>query len=127
VYTDYETPVFKLGKVNENYSLKTNEVIESIRRFRKWRSGEIDGNNELAAFRKYIYPNAYLLTKFELHEIFNNQNKTEAQIDFGISKTMNLMLYASVDENRSEDDKSEVYNQGGLCPPTCDERSIYNS
>lgn len=127
VYADYETPVFKLGKVNENFSKKTRVVIESIRRFRKWRLGELDAENELAPFRQYIYPNAYLLTKFELHEIFNNQNMAEAQIDFGISKTMDVMIYPSVVENRSADDDSEVFNYGGLCPPICDERSIYNS
>jgi len=127
VYADYETPVFKLGKVNENFSKKTKVVIESIRRYRKWRLGELDAENELAPFRQYIYPNAYLLTKFELHEIFNNQNMAEAQIDFGISKTMDVMIYPSVVEKRSADDDSEVFNYGGLCPPICDERSIYNS
>lgn len=127
VYADYETPVFKLGKENENFSQKTGEVIESIRRYRKWRLGELGGENELAPFRQYIYPNAYLLTKFELHEIFNNQNRAEAQIDFGISKIMEVMIYPTAADERSADDDSEVFNQGGLCPPHCDERSIYNS
>ncbi|HKJ78929.1 MAG TPA: hypothetical protein VKA10_05315 [Prolixibacteraceae bacterium] len=127
VYADYETPVFKLGKENENFAQKTGLVIESIRRYRKWRAGEIDGGDELAPFRKYIYPNAYLLTKFELHEIFNTQNRAEAQIDFGVSKTMNVMIYPVSQETRSMDDDSEVFNEGGLCPPHCDERSIYNS
>lgn len=127
VYADYETPVFKLSKENENFSQKTSEVIESIRRYRKWRAGELDAGNEWAAFRKYIYPNAYLLTKFELHEIFNTQNRPEAQIDFGISKTMDMMVYPGTSESRSVEDDSEVYNNGSLCPPICDERSIYNS
>ncbi|MFW5755202.1 MAG: hypothetical protein ACOC13_02505 [Tangfeifania sp.] len=127
VYADYETPVFKLGEKNEDYSHNTAEVIESIRRYRKWRSGELDADNEWAAFRQYIYPNAYLFTKFELHEIFKNQDKPEAQIDFGISKTMNVMVYAESKEVRSTEDDSEVFNYGALCPPICDNNSIYNS
>lgn len=127
VYADYETPVYFLNKENEDYSNKTAEVIESIRRYRKWRSGELDAENELASFRQYIYPNAYLLTKSELHEIFNTQNRPEAQIDFGISKTMNIMIYPVSMENRPDVDDSEVFNYGSLCPPYCDERSIYNS
>ena len=127
VYADYETPVFKLGEKNEDYSQNTGEVIESIRRYRKWRSGELDAENEWAAFRQYIYPNAYLLTKFELHEIFNTQNRPEAQIDFGIAKTMDVMLYPTATESRSDSDDVEVYNNGSLCPPYCDEKSIYNS
>ena len=127
VYADYETPVFKLGEVNENYSQKTGEVINSIRRYRQWRNGELNAEDASAPFRKFIYPNAYLLTKFELHEIFNNQNRPEAQIDFGISKTMNAMIYPVASEIRTMDDDSEVYNDTGVCPPHCDERSIYNS
>ena len=127
VYADYETPVFKLSKINENYSAKTSEVIESLRRYRKWRLGELDGDNENASFRKYIYPNAYLLTKSELHDIFNAQNKQKAQIEFGISKTMDAMIYPHVSENRAFDDNTEVFSNSGLCPPSCDERSIYNS
>lgn len=127
VYADYETPVFKLGRENENFSQKSGEVIESIRRYRKWRAGELDAENELAPFRKYIYPNAFLLTKFELHEIFNTQNRPEAQIDFGVSKTMEVMIYPTTTDERAANDDSEVFNFGGLCPPYCDERSIYNS
>jgi len=127
VYADYETPVFKLSKENVNYAQKTSEVIDSIRRYRKWRAGELDDENEWAPFRQYIYPKAYLLTKFELHEIFNNQNRQEAQIDFGVSKMMNVMIYPNTIDSRAMDDDSEVYNEGGLCPPICDERSIYNS
>ncbi len=127
VYADYETPVFKLGKINENFSSKTNEVKESIKRYRQWREGELDAENVSAPFRKYIYPNAYLLTKFELHEIFNTQNSQEAQISFGISKTMNLMIYPDINESRMEDDSSEVFDFCRLCPPYCDERSMYNS
>ncbi len=127
VYADYETPVFKLGKTNENFSSKTNEVKESIKRFRHWREGELDAENETASFRKYIYPNAYLMTKYELHEIFNTQNSQEAQISFGISKTMNAMIYPDVKESRAHDDSSEVFDFCRLCPPNCDERSMYNS
>ena len=127
VYADYETPVFKLEKKNLNYSDKTEFVIESIRRYRKWRDGEINSDEEGAEFRKYIYPTAYLLTKYELHEIFVMQNKTEAQIEFGISKTMEVMVNPTVKENRAVNDQEEVFNWGQLCPPYCDERSIYNS
>ncbi len=127
VYADYETPVFRLGKENEDYSNRTGEVINSIRRYRKWRAGDLNAEDKLAPFRQYMYPNAYLLTKSELHEIFKNQNRPEAQIDFGISKTMELMVYPMTTEIRSVDDDSEVYNEGGVCPPHCDERSIYNS
>ena len=127
VYADYETPVFKLGKENVDFSNRTGEVIESIRRYRKWRAGELDAEDKLAPFRQYMYPNAYLLTKSELHEIFKNQNRPEAQIDFGISKSMEVMVYPMARETRPVDDDSEVFNEGGICPPHCDERSIYNS
>lgn len=127
VYADYEMPVIKLNKENEDFSQKTSEVLESIRRYRKWRDGELDAENEGAAFRQYIYPNAYLFTKFELHEIFNNQNRPEAQIDFGISKTLNMMIYPESKEIRSTEDDSEVFDYGSLCPPICDEKSIFNT
>ena len=125
VYVDYETPVYKLEQQNINCSLKSDEVIESIRRYRSWRLGELDAENETAIVRKYIYPNAYLLTKFELHEIFNIQNKKTALLEFGISKTMNVMISPAADENRV--DEPNVFNYCGLCPPDCDDRSIYNS
>ncbi|MBN1986239.1 MAG: hypothetical protein JW761_08045 [Prolixibacteraceae bacterium] len=127
VYADYETPVYKLEKKNINFSNNTGSVIESIRRFRKWRAGEIDAEDENAKVRQYIYPNAYLLTKFELHEIFISQNRTEAEIDFGISKIMDAMIYPAPSEMRSENDDMEVFDGTGLCPPYCDERSIYNT
>ncbi len=127
VYVDYETPVFKLEKQNVDFSMKREEVIESIRRYRKWRLGELDAGNETAAFRKYIYPNAYLLTKFELHEIFNIQNKNTAFLEFGISKTMNVMISPEADKNSDVEGELNVYNYCGLCPPDCDDRSIYNS
>ena len=126
VYVDYETPVFKMEKQNVDYSSKTDEVVDMIKRYRLWRSGELESDDPLAAFRKYIYPNAYLLTKFELHDIFNVQNKSEAQIEFGISKTMHTMIYTDVNEQRATDDTSEVFDFGGLCPPICGEGSIYN-
>ncbi len=127
VYVDYETPVFKLEKQNVDFSMKREEVIESIRRYRKWRLGELDAGNETAAFRKYIYPNAYLLTKFELHEIFNIQNKNAAVLEFGISKTMNVMISPEVDKTSPVEGESNVFNYCSLCPPDCDDRSIYNS
>lgn len=127
VYVDYETPVFKLGSVNQNLSEKNNTVIESIRNYRKWRLGEIDPEDNFAGIRKYIYPNAYLLTKFELHEIFNVQNKIEAQIEFGLKKTMELMIVSGVEDLKEKNLTLEVFNEGQLCPPYCDDRSIYNT
>jgi hypothetical protein len=127
VYVDYETPVYKLGVKNENYSDRSKLVIESIRNYRKWRLGELDPEAADAAFRKYIFPNAYLFTKYELHEIFNVQAKTEAQIEFGISKTMNIMISPDVKESKSFEDDSEVFDYATPCPPSCDEGSIYNS
>jgi len=125
VYVDYETPVYKLEEQNVDFSLKSKEVIDSIRRYRSWRLGELDAENETAAVRKFIYPNAYLLTKFELHEIFNIQNKKAALLEFGISKTMNVMISPEADGNSG--DEPNVFNYSGLCPPDCDDRSIYNS
>lgn len=127
VYADYETPVFKLRDKNENLSSEASEVRASIKRYRNWRDGILDDDVEGASVRKYIYPKAYLLTKFELHEIFNIQNKSEAQIEFGISKSMHAMINPVVDENRSEDENSEVFHCSDTCPPACDERSVYNS
>ena len=127
VYVDYETPVFKLEKQNVDFSLRTGDVIKSIRRYRSWRLGELDAENETAIFRKYIYPNAYLLTKYELHEIFNIQNKNTAILEFGISKTMNVMISPEVDKTSPVEGESNVFNYCSLCPPDCDDRSIYNS
>jgi hypothetical protein len=127
VYVDYETPVYKLGVANENYADKSKQVIESIRNYRKWRLGELDSESETAAFRKYIFPNAYLLTKYELHEIFNVQGRPEAQIEFGVTKTMNILIWPEAKEDRPFDDESEVFDYAGQCPPICDEGSIYNS
>lgn len=126
VYVDYETPVYKLNKKNEDFSKSTKEVIESIRRYRSWRAGEIEPEAEGAAFRQYIYPNGYLMTKYELHEIFNVQNKPEAQIEFGISKTMNVMISPTVVETRALEDDSDVFDFAETCPPICDEGSPYN-
>jgi hypothetical protein len=116
-----------LGVKNENYSDKSKLVIESIRNYRKWRLGELDSESETAAFRKYIFPNAYLLTKYELHEIFNVQGRLEAQIEFGVTKTMNILISPEVNENKAFDDQNEVFDYGTPCPPNCDEGSIYNS
>lgn len=127
VYIDYENPVFKLGSVNENFSDKTKAVIESIRNYRKWRLGELDIEHPSAPFRKFIFPNAYLLTKYELHEIFNVQNKPAAQIEFGVSKTMHVLISTDVQASRAVDDPGDVFDYGVLCPPVCDEGSIYNS
>ena len=127
VYVDYETPVYKLGVKNENYADRSKQVIDSIRSYRKWRLGELDSEAETAAFRKYIFPNAYLLTKYELHEIFNVQGKLEAQIEFGVTKTMNILIWPEAKENRAFDDEGEVFDYAVQCPPICDDGSIYNS
>lgn len=132
VYADYETPVYKLEKENITCSDNTAEVIESIRLYRKWRAGELDENAEGAAYRQYIYPNGYLLTKYELHELFNVQNKDEIKVEFGISKTMHVMLSAfpsdaMLKSASLEGVEEEVFDIAGPCPPDCDERSIYNS
>ncbi len=127
VYVDYETPVYKLGVKNESYSDRSKLVIESIRNYRKWRLGELDSENNSAEFRKYIFPNAYLLTKYELHEIFNVQGKLDAQIEFGVTKTMNILISPEVKESKDFSDEGEVFNYGTPCPPHCDEGSIYNS
>lgn len=132
VYADYETPVFKLEKENVDCSDNTKDVIESIRLYRRWRAGELDEKAEGAAYRQYIYPNGYLLTKYELHELFNAQNNDEIQINFGISKSMNVMLSAipsasMLKSARVGGSDEEVFDIAGPCPPDCDERSIYNS
>jgi hypothetical protein len=132
VYVDYETPVFKLEKQNIDCSANTPEVMESLKRYRSWRAGELDRENETAAVRQYIYPNGYLLTKFELHEIFNVQNKKEAFIEFGISKLLDVMIKpveVTFDSSRDliTEDDGEVFNNGAPCPPFCDDRSPYNS
>ncbi len=133
VYADYETPVFKLEKKNIDYSNNTQEVIDSIHLYRKWRSGELDADDSGAAFREYIYPNAYLMTKFELHELFMVQKRDEALIDFGISKTMSVMISGvkttSTLSTTSTDAvvEDEDFDFVTPCPPYCDERSIYNS
>ncbi|MEE4285683.1 MAG: hypothetical protein V2I31_06025 [Mariniphaga sp.] len=127
VFRDYENPVIKLGKTNQNKSSKTAKVIENIRRFQMWRAGELDAENEWARFRKFIYPKAYLLSKYELHEIFTMQNKNEAQISFGISKTMNALIYPEVKEKRETKDQAMVFDFADPCPPYCDKSSFYNS
>lgn len=126
VYVDYETPVYKLTRKNEDFSSRTALVIESIKRYRDWRSGELDPDAEGANFRQYIYPNAYLLTKFELHEIFNVQAKEEAQVELGISKTMSAMISPTVVDNKALEDESDTFDFADICPPFCDERSPYN-
>lgn len=132
VYADYETPVFKLEPKNVDYSDNTEQVIESIRLYRKWREGELDNDDPGAPYRQYIYPNGYLLTKFELHELFTVQNHNDVKLDFGIEKTMSAMLTgvkdASMLKSAAESDEDEeMFDFTKLCPPYCDERSIYNS
>jgi hypothetical protein len=127
VFRDYENPVYKLEAKNQNHSSRTSEVIANLKRYKQWRAGEIDNENPLARFRKFIYPKAFLLNKFELHEIFSMQNKEEAQISFGISKTMHTLIYPDVKEKREPGDQSMVFDFTDPCPPTCDESSVYNS
>lgn len=130
VYADYETPVFKLDNKNIDYSDNTQEVIESIRLYRNWRAGELDEKDAGAAYRQYIYPNGYLLTKFELHELFNAQNHAEIKLEFGIEKTMSAMLSAvpssTLLKSAGESGEEELYDFTKPCPPVCDERSVYN-
>ena len=126
VFRDYENPVVKLERENKNFSSKTTEVIENIRRYHQWRMGELDAENEWARFRRFIYPKAYLLSKYEMHEIFNIQNKMEAQIGFGISKIMNALIYPEVKEDRDPTDQTMVFDFCDPCPPNCDESSIFN-
>jgi|SRR5690554_3205399 len=127
VFRDYENPVVKLDRENKNFSSKTTEVLDNISRYQQWRKGELNPQNEWARFRKFIYPKAFLLSKFELHEIFNIQNRNEAQISFGISKSMNAMIYPDVKEDRNSDEQELVFDFSDPCPPVCDESSIYNS
>ncbi|MDB4583612.1 hypothetical protein N9164_10705 [Draconibacterium sp.] len=136
VYVDYETPVYKLENKNIDYSANTEEVLESIRRYRSWREGAIEPDAEGAQIRKYIYPKAYLLTKYELHEIFNVQNKDEALIELGISKTMKAMIspvatkilsMPAVTATEGGEGDDDIYNDVGECPPYCDDNSMYNS
>ncbi len=135
VYADYETPVFKLEKKNINVSDDTPAVIESIRMYRQWKAGELDPGHPGANYRQYIYPNAFLLTKFELHELFNVQNSNEIKLEFGISKTMHTLLSpviqpASDDMLKSAaagaDEESGPFDFADPCPPNCDERSVFN-
>jgi hypothetical protein len=127
VFRDYENPVYKLEAINQNFSSRTTEVIANLKRYKQWRAGELDSDNPLARFRKYIYPKAFLLNKYELHEIFSMQNKDVAQISFGISKTMNALIYPEVREKREASDHSMVFDFTDPCPPNCDESSVYNS
>ncbi len=135
VYADYETPVFKLEKKNFNFSDKSKVVIESIRMYRKWRSGELDAEHPGAIYRQYIYPNAYLLTKYELHELFNVQNWNEIKIEFGIAKTMSAMLSPGSAHSSDvmlkndltvDEEESGPFDFADPCPPNCDERSVFN-
>lgn len=138
VYADYETPVFKLSPQNEDYSNNLSEVLESIKLYRQWRNGELDPDEPGADVRQYIYPNAYLMTKFELHEIFVTQNMDEALIDFGISKTMsamirpkppkksNVLLKSAGIVEDGDDDDDDSFDDMLPCPPACDPRSVFN-
>jgi hypothetical protein len=135
VYADYETPVYKLEKENVDFSNYTKAVIESIHLYRKWRNGEIDADDPGAVYRQYIYPNAYIMTKFELHDIFLAQKKDEGLIEFGVSKTMSAMispLASSSNQLVSTGTETDEEDSGPFdfmepCPPFCDERSLYNS
>jgi hypothetical protein len=136
VYADYETPVYKLEEVNIDVSDKVKTVIESIRLYRQWRSGELDEDHSGAQYRQYIYPNAFLLTKFELHELFNVQNSKEIKFELGIAKTMTAMVspYKSPTSDvmlKSATTGEDEEEQGPFdfiepCPPNCDERSVFN-
>ncbi len=127
VFRDYENPVFKLDKKNQDQSSLTDEVLQNIGRYREWRMGKLDAGDEGARFRKYIYPNSYLMSKYELQEILISQDKKEARIAFGISKTMNAMVYQKQNKENTLDMETEVFDFSAPCPPNCDESSIFNS
>lgn len=127
VFRDYENPVIKLEKENRDVSSETEHVLQNINRYRQWRNGELDADNDNAAFRKYIYPKGYLMSKYELHEIFNNQNENEAFIAFGISSSMDVMVYPGNHNQKPPEDQSQVFNFSTPCPPACDESSIFNT
>ncbi len=126
VFRDYENPVFKLDPENNDVSSNTGAVIENIQRYRLWRNGKLDPGNAAAALRKYIYPNAYLLSKYELNEIFSSGNE-RAQISFGISKTMNAMVYPGIKNTAPSEESPLVFNFSHPCPPVCDGSSIFNA
>ncbi len=125
VFRDYENPVFKLSPGYQDKPIQSAEAIRSIKLYQKWRDGELDEKSEWAGIRKYIYPKAFLIGKYELHEIFNVQNKKELQISFGISKTMNVLIYPEVKETRKIIEQKMVFDFTDPCPPDCDRSSIF--
>jgi hypothetical protein len=40
---------------------------------------------------------------------------------------MDAMIYPQATEMRNDDSPGEVFDNTGICPPFCDERSIYNT
>jgi len=57
----------------------------------------------------------------------NVQGKLEAQIELGVTKTMNILIWPEAKESMVFEDEGEVFDYGTPCPPFCDEGSIYNS
>lgn len=125
VFRDYENPVFKLDSKSQDKPVQSSEAIKNIKLYQKWRNGELDEKSEWTDIRKYIYPKAFLIGKYELHEIFNVQNKNELQICFGISKTMNVLIYPEVKETRKINEQRLVFDFTDPCPPDCDRSSIF--
>ena len=40
---------------------------------------------------------------------------------------MHILISTDVKESRPVDDEGDVFDYGVLCPPVCDDGSIYNS
>jgi len=114
-YIDLKKPVYKLTATNQDYSDNLDEVKTAIARWKSWRSGETDPESEYAMERQYIYPLAYLLTKYEMIELFVTQLYEKIKIDFGIEKLMKAMISAVSDAN-----PTGVYDYTDPCPPMCD-------
>ncbi|MBN1821592.1 MAG: hypothetical protein JXR31_10930 [Prolixibacteraceae bacterium] len=118
-FIDNVTPVYKLTPQNEDYSQKPAEVEEAVNLWKSWRLGEI-GDGTDAPARQYIYPISYLLTKFELNEIFLVEGKDIAQIGFGITKSFNPMIYSGLKGTANNGDDT-VFDFSQPCPPYCND------
>jgi hypothetical protein len=118
-YVDLPYPIYKLGEENIDFSNRITEVNASLTRWESWRNGEI-GDGEDAPARKYIYPISYLLTKPALNQIFNYQQKDTALLNFGIVKTMTVMIYSNIAAQSDNDDPiGDIFDYSQICPPYC--------
>ncbi len=119
IYEDYPTPIYKLSKVNEDFSGKIEEANASILKWQNWRDGVGEDPTNNVIVRKYIYPICYLLTKYELYEIFDIQGKELAFVSFGIEKSMKLLIQSDPDLSKGGDDEPFIYDYADPCPPMC--------